>query len=76
MTLAEENQDRLVQEVCQPKVSSRPRLVKPVAADPAKTAWADGDVWPREIYGTASATLPPVLPPPLDRAPPAHSGPC
>ena len=44
MTLAEENQGRLVQEVCQPKVSSHPRLVKQVAADPAKTAWADGGV--------------------------------
>ena len=38
MTLAEENQGRLVQEVCRPKVSSRPRLVKQVAADLTNTA--------------------------------------
>ena len=44
MTLAEENQGRLVQEVYQPKVSSHPRLVKQAAANPTEIAWADGDV--------------------------------
>ena len=52
MTLARENRNRLVQEVC-PAQSIFSAALGQVAADPAKIAWADGDVVAREIYGTA-----------------------